>query len=218
MHDVVKAAKSHTDKSSKKAKDKELAKAEAALSKPGASIESQLTALLRFHIANELPFNVNRAKRAGARRPLTAFMAGASPKAPSKIFAVCEGVALYPYTSHGASSEILSDRIAARYGLTWVQLYLLREHVLGRYRGVISDHRQMRIARCVGVFAKHSSGTVLATGDSTCIDMLRRACEKLGTWDGAVPLAFILDPRVTNLLLLIQLNAALTMKRNKRPL
>lgn len=216
---MVALAKTQADakRSADKEKAKEIAKEKAraekeriaaglALKKIPATLEGQLAVILREHFANELPDNKNR--RRGANYPLSAWMLGAPQNYESKILAVCANAARYPYYTNKASSDVLVDRIASRYELTFVQKSLLARYVSLRYRGKADRYGMMQY---IGTDA--TGPIFLGQGFTRSIQLIRWACKKFKLNPDYMPLSAIIDKRVTNILLLIQLNELIQSKK-----
>lgn len=177
-----------------------------------ATLEGHLAAALRTHFNHELPRNRNRGKRNGDGMPLSAWMLGANRSAVSKIQSVTDGTARYPYGTKTASIEALMWRIAERYQITTVQASLLCEHLNSRYSGRI-DCIEMSVA--IGLCGEYQWGDA----PSRCaIDALRAVCAKIKKPFHLMPLRAILDPCITNLLLLIQLDGAILCAKKQTPL
>lgn len=190
-----------------KAAEKERVAASRLRKKIPVTLEGQLAVLIREHFANALPANKNN-RINGRGLPLSAWMLGAPPG--SKIMGVLGNRSRYPYTTYKASSEVLADRIAKRYGITLVQKSLLYEHVNRKYRG---QAERWKLGVLIGT---ESTGPIYGESDflySHCISRVRWACDRYGLDARDIPLRAILDERITNILLLIQLNELLRLKK-----
>ena len=170
------------------------------------SLQEQLFGIFRDHISDALPPRKTRSKRVnGQGVPLMAWMAGASKGASSRICSVTNGSARFPYTHWGYGTSDLAERIGRRYGVTWVQQALITERVFMHYRGRANE------------FRRHLMGTVLDEKPlyemtTWCsLSAIREACAKLKITPGQLPLRALIDGRVTNIILLMQLNE--TLKR-----
>lgn len=132
-------------------------------------------------------------------------MAGAQKGSHSKIFSVCSGLARFPYKYPGHAVTEVAKRIAQRYDITWLQFDYLHLHLSGLYRckdreaqywaGLFNDDRMRYEMRAP------------ATDKA-----LRDACEAIGTRPSNLPLRALLSPHVTHLLLLLQLDEAISQK------
>ena len=163
-------------------------------------IEKQLIAVNQWHIENELPRNKRRSKRNGAGNPLSAWMHGAKGQG-SKIIQVTEGKARYPYKSNVEALRTLAERIAKRYQITWFQYDALMRYLCDRYAG-----------RETHFFSACNPGMYGST-------KIVGNCNKLGqmhhTSLSHMPLRSIIDPNVTNLVLMIQFEETFKKQFNR---
>lgn len=170
------------------------------MSKLPSKLEDQLLKIVKQGFKDELKFNTKIHHRNGLGAPLSAWMLGASKFYKSKIIAVTtpDG-ARYPYTSIGHGAKVLSNRIANRYKVTWIQHSLIERYVLSRYRGQISVDSQFR----KGEYSELLNPKNTSEKTQFALDF---ACEKINQHIHDLPLRVLIDQRVTNILLLIELN------------
>lgn len=152
-------------------------------------IEKQLIAVNQWHIENELPRNKRRSKRNGACNPLSAWMHGAKGQG-SKIIQVTEGKAYYPYKSNVDALRTLAGRIAKRYQITWFQYDALMRYLCDRYAG---RETHFFFAGKQGIYG----GTKIVGDCDKLVEMYYTSLSHM-------PLRSIIDPNVTNLVLMIQ--------------
>lgn len=155
------------------------------------SLKKEAAALIREARKQELP--ANKKRREGDGSPLTAWMAGAGKREPSKIVAVTEGRARYPYSTLSASIEVLADRISSKYNITAAQYEFLLFHLSGKYRGRVG-------------YGERYYGKQIIDRDlprpclKEAVDFLRDASDGMN-----IPLSAILSKRLADLILLHQL-------------
>lgn len=172
------------------------------------SLEQQLKLIVQHGIKTALPKSKTRGRRNGDGSPLTAWLAGVNKSEPSKIMAVCQGKTKYPYIHVGYGVRILSERIAERYGVTSIQHDLILEHLLRFYRGANKCHEWNDGCEALRDFSKNLSKKTAHVFNSVC--------DKLKTNPYRLPLNVLIDSRVTNLLLLIEMEEQLNfLKRRK---
>ena len=170
------------------------------------TLEGQLLQIVKQGFLSALPRSKTRGKRNGNDMPLTAWMRGAFDSHQSKILAVDAGQMKYPYHNIGGGARHLATRIANRYQVTWIQHYHIEEHVLRFYRGHESDFTYKQSFYSADLQPK-------STSEKTRYALFR-VCDKLKKTTRELPLRVLIDPRVTNLLLLIELNERAKPKRN----
>lgn len=165
----------------------------------------QLEDFIREHFELELKTNRRRILRNGDNVPLSAWMAGAQKTAKSKIDAVKNEQSRYPYRLPGDGARVLAWAIAHRYDVTKVQLSLIEQYVLQRYRGRYDDYPNE--AGLVNQPDGIDAGKTLSP-----MQALEAICKALGRSTQELPLRALIDPKVTNALLLLQLKE--TIERN----
>lgn len=175
-----------------------------------ATLEGHLAALLRLHVASGLPRN--HRTRNGGGFPLSAWMLGAHRAAASRILSVDGNTARYPYKTQQDSSKVLFQRIARRYQITRVQAELLQQYINRRYAGQIKDYG---LGWQAGVYGDELDMQDPSWSGRGALDA---ACDKIKTNLYDLPLRAILDPHITNLLLLIQLNSVINCINKRIPL
>ena len=169
------------------------------------TVAQQLKELIKQHIDRALPEHAHRATKKGNDMPLIAWMRGAPKHSASKINAVCEGLAVYPYSSVGGGAKHLARDIAERYDVTWVQLELIETYVFRRYRGI---ERQM-----APTWAGTVKGQELVYHNTFLArNVLDQICEELKTSTRQLPLRALIDEQVTQMLLLLQLKETIERK------
>lgn len=156
--------------------------------------------VIAWHIENELPRNKNRENKNGDGSPLTAWLSGAKAGI-SKIDQVCAGTVRFPYKSNIAALLDLSDRIAKRYEITWHQYDMLIEYLLCFYSGRSAN----RYSNLLGM----KDSEVFITGHTSILFDIQRKLKK------RIPLRAIIDPNVTNLILMHQFENAFKQKFSK---
>lgn len=167
------------------------------------SLQAQLVSLFNDHMLDALPANKRRSKRNGSGVPLSAWMRGVRDRSGSLICHVKAGGASFPYQHWGHATDALADRIGVRYSVTWVQQALITEYVFARYKGRCPDTKDARIGLVTDENQMYGSRSI------TCIDAIRAACNKLKIAPSQIPLSALIDERLTNILLLMQLNEML---------
>lgn len=128
-----------------------------------------------------------------------------------------EGSAWYPWTTLKASTEVLALRLAKRYDVSWVQHEFLESHVSERYAGQGGSREGMRAGLCRDEDVRPRPGVFKDT--SYAVDMVSSAWQavlkkrkgKDSRWRSP-PLGALIDERLTNLIVLYQLNGALKSK------
>jgi hypothetical protein len=170
------------------------------------TLEGQMAALFKEGLKSALPRSKTRGRRNGDDRPLTSWMAGAPDKYESKIEQVLNGCASYPYLQIGAGAKILSDRIANRYKVTWIQHSLIEDYVLSHYRGRSTNVTGWRNSEFI--IELNPDNTSFRTRNA-----LWGACEKAKTQPSQLPLRVLISDQFTNLLLLIELEERAKTKR-----
>jgi hypothetical protein len=173
-----------------------------------ANLQSQLQMILKDHMQGAFRRNKKRFNRNGDGSPLSAWMLGAEKDNLSKINSVCNGSARFPYGSVGHASEELSRRIAIRYSLTWLQYDLVSKIVYGNYRGKYQDGYWYFLR--IGIVSELDKTGF--TKSKTPYESLDKACKKLHICISELPLRAIIDPLVTNIFLLMQLDDCLKNK------
>lgn len=169
------------------------------------TVAQQLKDLIKQHMDGALPKRAMSDAKKGDRMPLVAWMAGAPKFSASKIKAVCEGFARYPYSTPGAGAKALARAIAERYDVTWVQLELIETYVLQRYRG-----RERLIAP---TWAGTVKGQELVFHNTLVSrNVLDQICKELKTRPRELPLRALIDEQVTQMLLLLQLKETIERK------
>lgn len=189
----------------------EVIKANQPIGRIPVTLDGQLAVVLRMHFANEIPANKKRERRNGDFMPLSSWMRGAKHGATSKIKSVTDGTARYPYRTNKASSEVLMDRIAKRHQITMVQTSLLAGYINRRYPGQI-DLSGMSVA--IGMFGESRWGEAPSR---SAINSIEFACQKIKKPIHLIPLRAILDPNITNILLLMQLNEVIHCAKKHNP-
>ena len=178
------------------------------------TLHGQLAALLREHYALALAANKKCRAQHGNGFPLSTWMKGTSPSCKSKIESVVSGYARYPYQTNKASTQVLTDRISAKYKTTLFQQGLIGECVGRKYRGQYPDGiYKQRLIGIAGVqpTAYDEHGYAFFASQ----DALDFALKKHSLSMREIPLRALLDGRVTMIFLLIQLNTVLkTVPRN----
>ena len=169
------------------------------------TVAQQLKELIKQHMDSALPERTMSNAQNGDHLPLVAWMAGAPKHSASKINAVCEGFARYPYSTPGGGAKALARAIAERYVVTWVQLELIEIHVLRRYRG---SERMM-----APTWAGTVKGQELAFHKTVLAKkVVHQICEELRTHPRQLPLRALIDEQVTQMLLLLQLKETIERK------
>lgn len=163
-----------------------------------AALDKQLLEIVRQGFKDALPSAKNRWRRNGNGLPLTSWMKGAPAKCESKIIAVDECKARYPYTQTGAGAKVVAERIAKRFKTTWIQHSLIEDHVLKFYRGANSSFYSYRQSEYIDEFGPDNTSHVTS-------DAFWMVCGKLRKQPHDLPLRVLIDARVTNLLLLMEL-------------
>jgi hypothetical protein len=172
------------------------------------SVSKEVHKLVAASRKAEFPRNVKRCQRNGNERPLTAFMAGAREGEPSKITAVLDGRARYPYSTHSAAVYVLARRIVGKKKITSAQYLLLLEYLSHRYRGRIDSEKECR-----------NPDLVIDADVPDDLFWESRHLLEQAAGRSEMPLRAILSQRLTDLILLHQLFQA-TQKANqtwKRP-
>lgn len=165
-----------------------------------------LSEVIGEHIHGALPGSHRRHMRNGARLPLSAWMSGAPRNCHSKIFAVKNDEARYPYASAGEGANALARRISERYDVTLLQHSLIKYHVISRYRGREPDCPCTRLGTVNGPIELSFERGLLA------VQALALVCKdhRISVID--LPLRALIDKRVTDLLLLLQLKETIERK------
>lgn len=172
------------------------------------SLEKQLAAIIKEGIKNELPRSKTRNKRNGNGAPLSAWMNGASKKEESKIFSVCEGKARFPYKHIGYGARTLAERIAQRYKVTSIQHDLIFDYVLMFYRGDNRVKEWNDGHEELSEFSRNlSSKTKFILSD---------IFSKIKKPSYSIPFNVLIDARVTNLLLLIEMDEQLKLSKRRK--
>lgn len=169
------------------------------------TVAQQLKELIKQHIDRALPEHAHRATKKGNGMPLIAWMRGAPKHSASKINAVCEGIARYPYGSVGDGAIVLAKAIAERYDVTWVQLELIETYVLRRYRG----KQRNRFRTWAGTVKEQELAFHNTFLDRNVLDQI---CKELKTSTHQLPLRALIDEQVTQMLLLLQLKETIERK------
>lgn len=172
------------------------------------SLEKQLATIIKNGLKNAMPRSKTRNRRNGNGMPLTAWMAGVNKQEPSKIFAVCEGRVRYPYIHVGYGARALGDRIAQRYGVTSIQHDLILEHLLRHYRGSNRVPEWNNGCQELREFSKNLSRKTFHIFENVCC--------KLNTLSTTLPLNVLIDDRVTNLLMLIEMEEQLKLSKQRK--
>lgn len=110
-------------------------------------IKSELTKLIVTiqklndqHIATSPQNNIKRRRRNGHGLPLSAWMLGTRNEERSKIIAVTENRARYPYQTLGGAIYVIADRAMKGKQLTAIQRHDVLLYVARRYRGRPTEH------------------------------------------------------------------------------
>lgn len=167
----------------------------------------QLQKILKEHIRCALKHNTNRGCRNGNRLPLSSWMKGAPAHSPSKIKAVSDGEARYPYRQIGHGALNLAAAIARRYDVTWVQRELIEIHVFARYRGNCPARLHPPAE-----MANDSTSDAYFHKSRLGRNVIDQICSNLKTTRSQLPLRALIDQRVTNMLLLLELKEAIELK------
>lgn len=139
--------------------------------------------------------------------PLVAWMRGAPLGSESKILTIINGVHL-PYKHVGWATSDLAQRIASRYSVTWVQQSLIERYLFRRYRG----RARWPARHCMGLVTDRGQ---LWDMDTAAEGAIGDACGKLKVSISGLPLRVLIDRRLTDTLLLMQLNEALLKSYTK---
>lgn len=139
--------------------------------------------------------------------PLVAWMRGAPLGSESKILTIINGVHL-PYKHVGWATSDLAQRIARRYSVTWVQKDLIERYLFLRYRGKPPSFCEL----WAGLV---TDAEPLWDVKTTTVDAIAAACGKLKVTISSLPLRVLIDRRLTDTLLLMQLNEALLKSYTK---
>lgn len=127
------------------------------------------------------------------------------------ITAIREGTFIYRgYRTFGAAINATAERIGKRHCLTFVQVDLLAQVIAKRHRGRPGDAWSLVLAGVVGEgFYDHCNAG--EESRQMVVEALQR--HKM-PWP---PIAALIDPRLTNLILLKQLEVILASKRREQP-
>lgn len=169
------------------------------------AIEKQLRALLIAHQKLAVPKNSRRALRNGNGMPLVSWLHCATRIKGSAIDGVLFGRANSRFYSFGAAAMFLADKIATRYPMTNAQYQFLIAHVFQHYRGKAPDKSEF--SPKFVVTAPNFGGSRWRVFD-WFTDQLQ-VVHKL-------PLRAIIDPKVTDLILLYELQDAISHSINSR--
>jgi len=120
-------------------------------------------------------------------------------KSNSKIVEVCEGRAKFPYKQWGHASKALAQRIANKYQTTWIQHALITSYVFTQYRGRVSGFLN------TGGPSPFQDELSKSNTSPKVLNTLEDACEKLKIHLYDIPLGALIDARMTNILLMIEL-------------
>ena len=138
----------------------------------------------------------------GLGLPLWSWMRGAKACEKSRIFAVCEGRAKYAFSTYRESIELQAERLCEKYRLTSVQHHLLMAYLAPKMRGWAKDP----ILRP----GMYDSDVILARHDHhayRCLELIFKQARKQKLT--SLPLRFILNAELTNIILIEQLKGIL---------
>lgn len=175
-----------------------------------AGLTKQLVQLLTTHLKAEIPPRGRRNRRDRENFPLTSWMEGWT-KPGSKILAVTSNKVRWPWDTQTAGTLRLGDRIAKRYELTWVQLDLVNWALRRRY--VIYQDRGC--GRSVGMAYGEYMGTDYGKSEDIFSAAWESALKKAKLERRPPPLRALIDPRVTQILLLHQLVSTLSQPQTR---
>lgn len=163
------------------------------------SLDEQLVGIIRDGIKAAIK---DRKGHSGVNGiPLVAWMRGAAEGSESKILSIANGVHL-PYRHVGWATSDLARRIGRRYSVTLVQQHLIECYLFRRYRGKPPIAGGIRMGLVI-------DPGQLCDMDTTTLGAIINACEKLKVSTSSLPLRVLIDRRLTDTLLLMQLNEAL---------
>lgn len=170
------------------------------------NLHVQLKAVIADHVKNEFPRR-RRGPSLHSSIPLWAWIRGAHCKT-NKIESVVRGETSPPYSTYGVYRKVACERLAAKYPITHVQVHFLSVRLMdGYYSGTVNLP-----ADIVGCYPKWDGGiTRRAAHESTA--MFCEALKLLNLKAIDVPLRALLDPLVTNLILLKQLQSTVRPTR-----
>jgi hypothetical protein len=163
-------------------------------------IEKQLKAVLLSHKKEALPASKNRWQRNGNGIPLVTWLHCANRMNGSAINAVLAGSARSRFTTFGASSMYLIDKIAKRYKITHAQYDELSSYVSARYRGRVGSQRAYMPEFIASPPDQNGSRMRV-------FDWFKN---QLNAVTPIPPLRALIDPQVTDLILMYELQDAIT--------
>ena len=171
------------------------------MSKLPSKLETQLFQIVKQGFKDEIP----RSKKGhweknGLGIPLSARMMVLDECCESKIIALRNSRSLkHGYANFGDAASALAERIARRYKVTWMQHARIERLVFQKYRGKERPYRDYREGEYTDFI--NYENTSFEVGRA-----LTDACEKAKKSINNLPLRVLIDPRVTNILLLMYLN------------
>lgn len=184
--------------------------------KPARTLQEQLLQVFIEHVERWVYWKRPRRQKNGEGLPLTTWLGAARSNLDSKILAICADRVRQPRISYRGANAELARRIARRFSLTWQQLYVV-EQILGkRYRGT-PEYFPMYM-HWLGYVNDDWVGENLAERNlaPTPWNAIWDACMVLKISPRDLPLGAVIDPRTTNIILMMQLNDTLQRMPKKR--
>ncbi len=175
------------------------------------AVDVQIRRLLKDWMSRTEGKHYHNRPRNGCGMPLSSWMASAKTDAnTSKIEQVTSGLVNHKYSTFGQAVLDQVNRMAARYDLTATQVHAVRDIVQYRYRGRVPERPELYL----GTFNSKIYVNHIAN-DCIVANALTNACRSVLAKkpNSRYPLGFLLDRRLTDLLLLQQLEWAAMMRR-----